>query len=311
MARRDKNRTGHLDPPERLSRSGMKARGAYSWSAVVMGLVAIGVGIFMILVPTLTDEVPRRNEWIMVYFGGMFDLFGTILVFNGVRGAMWKSRMSRSAGEGPWRTDYRWDVTGATDGGWGGWFKRFVGLVVIIAFIVPFHVIFLRESVGGGSRMLILPLFIFGIFDLIMLLFVGDVVYRAVRRLKFGRVRIEYTTFPYRLGQPLQVRFQAGEKLARAKAIQADLLCVQEFHEARRTSGGKTQTSIVHNCIYRLRTTFETDSTGTALIVFEPPSDVPGTDFTAEKPCYWEIEVTAELPGIDYGGVFPLPLYKV
>lgn len=42
---------------------------------------------------------------------------------------------------------------------------------------------------------------------------------------------------------------------------------------------------------------------------FPLPADAPGTALLAEPLQYWEIEVAAELAGVDDHGVFLIPVY--
>jgi hypothetical protein len=48
-------------------------------------------------------------------------------------------------------------------------------------------------------------------------------------------------------------------------------------------------------------------------IRFELPPPGPGaagTRLAAELPCYWELEVWADLPGLDFQAVFLVPVYQ-
>ena len=42
---------------------------------------------------------------------------------------------------------------------------------------------------------------------------------------------------------------------------------------------------------------------------FDLPSHVPGCALSERPPRYWELEVTGQAPGIDYGGSFLVPVY--
>ena len=39
------------------------------------------------------------------------------------------------------------------------------------------------------------------------------------------------------------------------------------------------------------------------------PPDAPGTSLVMRPPRYWELEVNAAMPGVDYRAVFLVPVY--
>ena len=51
-------------------------------------------------------------------------------------------------------------------------------------------------------------------------------------------------------------------------------------------------------------------SGGTALrVVAEVPPGAPVTTLAARPPRYWELELSAATPGVDYGATFLVPIY--
>jgi hypothetical protein len=42
---------------------------------------------------------------------------------------------------------------------------------------------------------------------------------------------------------------------------------------------------------------------------FPIPPDAPTTELGARPPRYWELELSAEVPGVDFGARFLVPVY--
>jgi hypothetical protein len=129
----------------------------------------------------------------------------------------------------------------------------------------------------------------------------------AVVLLKFGESRVVYGTVPLYAGERLRLHFEGGRLLENCPSLEAQLLCVEEFYER----AGENSRA-VYEQLYRDAVTFATGAAGTAQLGFDLPRDAPGTRLAVqagEYPRYWELVVSANLPGIDYEGVFLLPIY--
>jgi hypothetical protein len=132
-----------------------------------------------------------------------------------------------------------------------------------------------------------------------------------VAEVRFGR-------FPYFLGEPLEVTLVRAGATVPLTGLQARLTCVEEYwgqpshldHHQPRTSvqrrlrrrDGWSETRPVRGTFgSRIPVRFDLPPTGPG---------VQGTRLAAELPRYWELELWADLPGLDFHAVFLLPIYQ-
>jgi hypothetical protein len=168
-----------------------------------------------------------------------------------------------------------------------------------------------RDGVFRGLGVLVL---LWGLFQLVGL----------PRILRFGRSRLRFERFPFVLGESLRVVLERFERLRGARRLEIALLCYKELpsdQEPRRSRG--TLTFVV----YEDRRTFEsvwealaaagsgTTRDGLAAnelaLEFPLPAEPQWSTRLSVAPChYWELEVKADLPGIDYRAHFLLPVYS-
>ena len=180
-------------------------------------------------------------------------------------------------------------------------------------FLVPFHLIIFDEPPGNYNFVLY---GIFGLIDLAVLIAFCHVVYMLVRTLIFGQPRIIFQQFPYFTGQIMNLVFSGGRRLANCKDLIAELHCIKEYYEWK-DSGGDSSAIHVNESIYKDLLHFSTDAAGMAELKFHLPDDAISTDLISDPntspprpPHYWELVITSARPGIDYEGIFLLPVYR-
>lgn len=100
--------------------------------------------------------------------------------------------------------------------------------------------------------------------------------------------------------------------ISAAAELTATLRCVQERVEVRGTGKGRGTVVVC----YELRApatavALTTDGRGRpAFRVTAPiPPDAPATALGEHPPRYWELDLAAARPGVDYGASFPVPVY--
>ena len=174
--------------------------------------------------------------------------------------------------------------------------------LVFIFFLVPFHLIFLADKEWDW-----IPMVVLGLFDIAIAVMLGYAGYLVLRYLKFGESRVIYGTLPLYTGSQVRLAFEGGRLLENCSSIEAQLVCIEEFYERK----GKNSRAVFEQ-LYASTRQFSTGASGAAQLEFDLPQDAPGTRLAVEGgefPRYWELVVTAKLPGIDYEGLFLLPIY--
>jgi hypothetical protein len=219
----------------------------------------------------------------------------------------------------PWLWDHKWDPAGAVHSAGKATFAGFVGLIFFTLFLSPFNWFIFAEGAWPA-------LIVVGIFDLILVVAWGFWVYQLLQGLKFGDSRLAYLRFPYFLGESLDASLLDTDRLRGMTKLTVTLRCIEEVQS---TQNQKTQTHTFS--IYEDQTEFDPAGiyfgTGGAagilkiarksdpLARLELKFDLPQADlgtrlFGPQSGRYWEIEVLAAMPGVDYEVRFLLPVYS-
>ena len=130
-------------------------------------------------------------------------------------------------------TDYPWNPRGFESQRWTKAIKKLFGALFITLFLSAFNFWAFQKDAPGLLQAII------GLFDAFALFFWYVAVMAIGRAMKFGNSRIAFTSFPYRLDEPVVIHWQppSGINLARAGCF--TLRCLQEWSETR--GGGKEQ----------------------------------------------------------------------
>ena len=291
----------------RGSKLGLPTAGGFLFGSV---FVAVGTGI--ILVGTKVLQVNPRSVhapyWVLTVAGASFALGGLM-----VWGMAWKqfaanrSRLeaARNHPGEPALADYPWHPDGFAVSEWSGAAKVVAMAVGLSVFLSMFN------WWGFGTNG---PLMIKGIvtlFDIIAVLVWAQAVQQMLRALKFGHSRIAFTHFPYRLTQPIIVRWLPARGINRVNNGTFTLRCVQEWMEG---GSGRNQSAIVvHEEIWSAKWIIE-QARNFPLneemdLRYELPADAQPTQLSADKPLFWELEVKLDLPGPDFHETYLVPVY--
>lgn len=253
------------------------------------------------------------NRLVLALVGANFFLAGTLLSVETLRGMRLRARSREARGREPWRYDHNWNIHGTDDRSVKGLAKDAMAVGGIVFFLLPFHILAYNDPPGDLGFVLYGAL---GIFDLIVLISLCYIVYKLLRMLIFGRPRMIFQQFPYVAGQTLNLVFSGGKRLANCKNLSADLHCIKEYYEWIGSNDDKSAKH-VNESIYRDSLNFSTDAAGMAQLSFLLPHDAVSTDLIGDPntcppkvPHYWELVITFKRPGIDYEGIFLIPIYR-
>ena len=285
------------------------------WVTLIFGFIFIGVGTAVILlamgiIPS-SEENFNAPKGLVGIIGGIFAVAGVSIVLGGVNGVSKKAKLRNKAlqhPDQPWLADYNWSEAGSRDDTLRQVTKMFMGAIFISVFMVPFNwlIFFSDESVPFFVHIII------SIFDLAALAAWGYAVYLLGRWLKYRDSRIIFDTFPFFLGQMLSVRWSPSRALGNYNKITFILRCVEEVKETTGT-GKNRQTQIVSYQIWADQ--FVVDEPGRheglydVPVTFLLPADGRPTKINAPLAQYWEIEIHADTPGIDFKADYMVPVY--
>ena len=297
-----------------LQKRGSKL-GLPTWGGFVFGGLFVAVGTAIILMGTKVFAVNPASVhapyWVLTVAGVSFALGGFM-----VWGMTWRQfaanrrrvEATRRYPDEPALADYSWHPEGFEVSEWPGLAKAVAFALALTVFLSIFN---WWAFAADGPWMV---KGIVGLFDIIAVLMWALAVRQLLRALKFGHSRVEFTSFPYRLSQPVVIRWQPFGGISRVNKGAFTLRCVEEWME--RSGSGKNQTvTLVHEeiwsakwvleqpCNFQLREEVE--------LSYELPADAQPTQLSADKPIFWELEVKLDLPGLDFNETYLIPVYSM
>lgn len=274
------------------------------------------VGTFFILMGVFAGFRRSGNGWKITNYGSLIaipvGLLMTIPCIVGlVSNSRRRARQKRYATE-PWLADYTWDPQGISDVPrlLGKWFFAFV----LSAIFPPLTYTLLTNATMSWNVGRYVALGMVCLFDFFALLLIGMAIVATIRRIKYGPSRLFFTQFPYYLGGPLNVNFTSARPIAEFKSIRFTLRFVQE----KITHSKSEHSSGVEITAYQTYAdTLLIDEPGTGGVAgqafplnFDLPNSPEMTSKLSAAPAhYWELEIHADTPGVDYDALFLVPVY--
>lgn len=252
---------------------------------------------------------------------GLFALMGVFAtIFTGVGfgimiGGIWgkrrlaeeEKRVTNNPAE-PWRWKEDWaegriTATGKAQFLLPGIMAVFWNLISVpLLFLVP------GEVRDNGNYLALLGL----IFPLVGIGLAIWAIRSFIRWQKFGDSVLELSTFPGVIGGPLAGRVLTSVNLKPANGFHLTLNCI---HQVTRGSGEDRRTSesiLWQQEQHHERESAEFDPTRSEIPVdFQIPFDASPTEKRSDDDkTLWRLQVEAEVPGVDYGSQFEVPVFK-
>ncbi len=274
------------------------------------GVVIILMAVNIIPVESSKVHVPRQ---LFALMGAIFFIAGEIVMFQGVAGLIRRSRAKRRASENPGDAsgiDYAWDRAGIKGDGLSEVITNFLGWCFFALFMVPFHWMFLFS----GKKTPGIVYFMIGLFDLIVMCGFGYCIYLLIRYLRYGQSFFKFSRFPFQPGGTVDGMVMMAKPLKGVTKLRMTLRFIEERFEIRGT-GKNRSTQVVCYEVYnetKERTDFAQYGADIERlqIMFELPADLDLKNKIAQRPpCYWQLEIAAATPGVDYLSRFLVPVY--
>jgi hypothetical protein len=283
---------------------------------ILFGLpfIAVGVGAILPSLGYLDLNAQSGNDaptWLLTAFGFVFALAGLSVTWAGAAG-MFRARAARKRKEEhplePWFWDHPWDSRRGESGGLGPAIQSFMAFLFLSAFLSMFNWWAFFSEEGPWP----LKLFV-GLFDLIALGVLGGAIYLLFQYFKYGKSRLHFARFPFRPGRSVEAGLEAGSRLSAAPSINLTLRYIEEVTETTGSGKNRSSTQVLY-CLHELKHELRAGQfDATSGVVIPINMRLPEGDYAnrlLETPRrYWELEVKAETPGIDYSARFLLPVY--
>ncbi len=282
---------------------------------MLFGLPFLGIGVFIILMAANVLHFKQRGAKappeVMAIAGVVFAAPGLMLIIHGLRGIVRRRRAATTLArrpDEPWFADYPWNSQGIHDSQAHRVFSAFTGMAYMALFASPMNYIAFFVAKSTAMKLFV----IFGL-DLFVAVFLFAFVYRLTRWLKYGAATLRFSRFPFHPGETLDLQYMPAKLPIGASSIVCTLRCIREAYETRPGYKRKTEVVVCY-CIHEQTKTIDALSLSsfadrTVPVSFEIPSDAPATALNERPPTYWELEVSAETPGVDVNSRFLIPIY--
>ena len=285
----------------------------HGWPSFFFGLPFAGMGTFILLMGLGKIEVDpgkvHAPMWIITLFGLLFVLAGLSFIWHGLGGVrrIAKTKIVKTTrASSPWLWDYEWQALGISDNKLKKVMHGLIMLIVVGAFLAPFH---WWAFVSDEGSFMVKAMVVF--FDLVFGLGGGYYFLNNLALfLKYGNSRLRFSSFPFLLGDTLSVVLV--DLPSEINQLQLDLRFIEEQYETR-GSGRNKESRVVCYQLYheeRILKGREVASSGKLSLEWGLPNEPEMTSTLSQRPArFWELEVKADTPGVDYHSRFLLPVY--
>jgi hypothetical protein len=297
--------TGHLPVPSTQTGGGCLIFFALPFVVIGLGVMAMSLGYL-----PLEGEINGPPQLLTV-FGGVFAAAGLGLSWAGIAG-MARARAARKRKEEhplePWFWDHGWDSRWATHGSLKPAIHAFGFFFFLAAFLSMFHWWAFFSDEGPMVVKIVVV-----VFDLVALAVLYSAVYQLFQYFKYGQSRLHFARFPFRPGRHIEGGLELSRKVSAAPSISLTLRYIEEVTET--TGSGKNRSSQqVLYCLHEVKqelsaSQFDLEGRGEIPISIRLPEGNFANRLIETPRRYWELEVKAETPGIDYDAKFLLPVY--
>lgn len=280
-----------------------------------MGIVYLAVGIICLLIPFLiTADGEKPDLTYAILFNIMVFPFWTTLIKYGRFEISKLNHYSENKAlhpQSPWIWDLIWKSDGIKDDRW----EQIVGKSGVIFLglwffgFASWKVFFIGWGTNGFA--LWIGLFLIGLLliyiDSILITAFVSMIYKGFQHLRYKNSQVRYQEFPFFLGGKI-----TGRVTHLPKAFTRMTLYLR-FIEESYNREGESRRRLKFFQLYKDTKVLESSPSlwdGNLHIDWQLPEDLTMCTALNQQPSrYWELEIKAETPGINYHSRFLLPVY--
>lgn len=282
---------------------------------IIFSLFFVGIGAFIVLISMgvipVEPESFNAPRFIVGFTGGIFLVAGLMLLTSGIKSAwvaIHRKRLREMYPRESWRLDHVWSQEGTADSSVVTGWKTLSTALFFSLFMVPFNYWAFFSEHGNFFVTAITSL-----FDLIIFAVFCGGFYQIWRGIKYGACCLRWEQFPYFLGDTFKARFSSGRPIGQFNSMTITLRCIVNVEEVRGSGDDQSRQVI---CYQHYCDTIEfnqagmTECWGEVPVTFVLPQGDYGTSFDGKQPRYWELEINADTPGIDFHATFLVPVFS-
>jgi len=254
----------------------------------------------------LNRLLPKSFNWVILLFGCFVLLVSLTIFIQGIRS--WLNKRERIAlakqYRQPWFLDYPWDPKGIHDRTGKIWLNSLFATISFAIIAIPLsRYTFSRNPLQFGF-LVICTVFI----DLIMLVILWSLIYYIFYAIQHGTSYLSFARFPFFPGDKMKVTFSPN----RFSALNCTLRYVKEVFEKEDLSDDN-KTIICYELYSEQKLIRCSPGIRKVSISYNIPETTPVWDnqLTGNQSIYyWELEIEAQHPGVDFCTTFLLPVYQ-
>lgn len=283
--------------------------------------VAAGIGVIAI---SYADGSPGTgfDRFVPYIIGGVFMVMGTVVFVKALRSAKERSRREKAMEQyknEPWKVRSEWRTRQIVS---DSRMSRSLIVFTIIWNVIswPLAATFLFHTSGRGTlaaEPFEWPLLLLALFPAIGLGFIVKVLVEWRRSQKFGATTLTLESLPARLGECAAGALETGVSAEKppVDGFNIKMSCYRQYVRYTRDSDGDRTKRIERDLLWRDEATrpgraYGDGSRLTVPFTFDLPTDKPpSTPMKSENRILWEVEVDAEVPGLDFQDTVEIPVF--
>ena len=304
---------GRMRLPGQRQRRGAKV-GSSTRGVFIFGGIFVLIGFLIVLVGTKIIPVDPKTvhaPYAVLTLCGLVFMIPGLVVVGMARIQFLSEKRQRLAKDlrtvEPALIDYPWDTRGYSPPRWKPVVKALGWAAFLTLFVSLLNwMIFTDRSSGTVAKVVI------ALFDLAALWLWCVSGWKFSKAVKFGKSRLEFARFPYHREEPIFLRWLAPSGVTQIGKGTFTLRSVVEWFEQQ--GSGKNATSILVHEEQWSGTWFLDHAMRIRVgdgveLRCEWPHDSKSTEFSADMPVFWELEVKLDLPGLDFAETYLVPIY--
>ena len=126
--------------------------------------------------------------------------------------------------------------------------------------------------------------------------------------MRFERSQIEFARFPFRLSEPVLIRWHAGG-IRRINRGTFTLRRIEEAGVDQNQGDERYSQEEIWSSVGIVKRLEDLGPGGSIELIYILPPEALGTQINSYEPRFWELEVKLDLPGLNFRNSYLVPIY--